>query len=99
MIPIYERMKKGEMRMKRIIHYDLNSTLTNPSYPDLYDVLEELNYTRITESVCWIDTQLTKQQIFEKIGKVIYASDNVYFISVFGDQNNLGCIKIPSLKK
>ena len=83
--------------MKRIIHYDLNSKLKEPSYEDVKKVLEELNYSLITESVYWINTALTQEQIFKKLGDVIHKTDEVYFISVDGN-NKLFCTKIPSLK-
>lgn len=84
--------------MRRIIHYDLNSKLKDPSYEDVKKVLEELNYKMITESVYWIDTALSKKQIFQKLGEVIHKSDDVYYVSVDSDTHKLFCEPIPSLK-
>ena len=83
---------------KRIIHYDLNTKLSEPSYPDLYAVLKELNSEAITESVCWINTELNEEEICKKIGSVIHKTDKVYFISVTGNTKELFCKEIKSIK-
>lgn len=84
--------------MKRIIHYDLNSKLKDPSYTDVYEVLKELNYKQITESVYWIDTKLTQNEICKKLSEVIHKTDDVYYISVDSETNELFCNKIKSNK-
>lgn len=84
--------------MKRIIHYDLNSKRADPSYDNVYKVLEELNYTEITESVYWIDTNLSQKEIIEKLGAVIHKTDKVYYVSVDSKTHELFCTKINSLK-
>ena len=61
-------------------------------------ILEELNYKMITESVYWIDTALSKKQIFQKLGEVIHKSDDVYYVSVDSDTHKLFCEPILSLK-
>lgn len=67
--------------MKRIIAYDLVDS-TGSDYQDLYDVLDELNRTRINESTYWIDTELSQTDIINKIAAVIDKNDKVFFISV-----------------
>lgn len=67
--------------MKRIIAYDLVDS-TGLDYQDLYDVLGELNRTRINESTYWIDTELSQTDIINKISAVIDKNDKVFFISV-----------------
>ena len=80
--------------MKRIIHYDLNSKLNDPSYTEVYRVLKELNYSKITESVYWIDTDLSQKEIISKLKGVIHKSDEVYYVSVDSKTNELFCNKI-----
>ena len=84
--------------MRRIIHYDLNSKLKDSSYADVKKVIEELNYKMITESVYWIDTVLSKKQIFQKLGEVIHKSDDVYYVSVDSNTHELFCEPILSIK-
>ena len=82
--------------MKRIIAYDLVDS-TGSDYQDLYDVLDELNRTRINESTYWIDTELSQTDIINKIAAVIDKNDKVFFISV-NSENKLFAKRIVGTK-
>lgn len=82
--------------MKRIIAYDLVDS-TGSDYQDLYDVLDELNRTRINESTYWIDTELSQTDIINKIAAVIDKNDKVFFISV-SSENKLFAKRIVGTK-
>lgn len=79
--------------MKRIIHYDLHHKDTD-DYQDLYDTLVKLNGKKITESVYWIDTNLSQKDIVKKLKDTIQKDDKVYYISVDSKTNELFCYKI-----
>lgn len=80
--------------MKRIIHYDLKHKDTD-DYQDLYDALDEMNKEMITESVYWIDTELSQKDIYKKIIEAIHTDDEVFFISTDVDKK-LFCEKITN---
>lgn len=83
--------------MKRIIAYDLVDS-TGSDYQDLYDVLDELNRTRINESTYWIDTELSQTDIINKIAAVIDKNDKVFYISVSSRTNKLFADRIVGTK-
>lgn len=79
--------------MKRIITYDLKHA-DRDDYQMLYDLFDELNGIQLTESTYVINTELSQQEIKNKIKKVIYEDDTVYYISVDSKSNTLFYNKI-----
>lgn len=76
--------------MKRIVTYDVK---TGNDYDEFYELVEETNARKLTESTYEFDTQWDQKTFETKIASVFSKGDNVHYISV-NKENKLFTQKI-----
>ena len=72
-------MKGKTIMYTRFLTYDLNYA-TSDDYQDLYDLIEEYDYEKITESTYKISTNEELKTFKSKFYKATHAGDNVKVI-------------------